>query len=142
MNTNDPRIDIWNVLHDGEITAVTGENSDTLTMYVTIPYLRLRLEPIGGSFVLKLEGLKHFEFRFFDGTTLSLQDELESATIPEILSTESTSMPVTIDTSMGKLVIDFERIQFALDTGQIIKYEAIEKACVDYWTEWKAKIKK
>ena len=142
MNTPDPRIDIWNVLHDGEITAVIGENSDTLTMHVTIPYLRLRLEPLGGSFVLKLEGLKHFEYRFFDGTPLSLRAELESANIPEILSTESTSMPVTIETSMGKLVIDFERIQFALDTGQAIEYEAIEKAGIAYWTEWEAKTKK
>ena len=142
MNTNDPRIDIWNLLHDGEITAVTEENSDTLTMYVTIPYLRLRLEPIGGSFVLKLKGLRHFEYRFFDGTPLSLRKELESANIPEILSTDSTSMPVTIETSLGQIIIDFEKIQYALDTGQIIDFEMIEKACVDYWTEWEAKTKK
>ena len=51
----DKRIEIWNILHDGEITAIEGEDSDTLTMFVSIPYLRRRLKPIGDSFVLTME---------------------------------------------------------------------------------------
>ena len=136
----DTRIAIWNVLHDGEITAV-AEDGDTLTMFVSIPYLRRRLKPLGDSFVLTLAGVRRAECRDFGGAASSaspLREELEIGS-PEILSTESVSMPVTIETSLGQLVLDFESIRFALDTGQDTDYETIEKVCDEYWTEWKAK---
>lgn len=133
-----PRIQVWNLLHDGEITAIAGEGGETLTMFVSIPYLRRRLEPLGDSFVLTLRGLKRLEFRDFDGTTRPLREEIDIGT-PEILSTESASMPVKIETTMGQLILDFESIRFALDTGQEVEYETIEKVCEEYWAEWKAK---
>jgi hypothetical protein len=136
----DTRIAIWNVLHDGEITAVS-EDGDTLTMFVSIPYLRRRLKPLGDSFVLTLAGVRRAECRDFGGTASSastLREELEIGT-PEILKTESESMPVTIETTMGQVILDFQSIRFALDTGQPVDYESIEKVCEEYWTEWQAK---
>jgi len=136
----DTRIAIWNVLHDGEITAIS-EDGNTLTMFVSIPYLRRRLKPLGDSFVLTLAGVRQAECRDFSGaasSATSLREELEIGT-PEILKTESESMPLTIETTMGQLVLDFKSIQFALDTGQSIEYESIEKICDEYWTEWQAK---
>ncbi len=50
-------------------------------------------------------------------------------------------MPVTIETTGGQLLADFDDLQFALDTGQSVSYEAIEKACHEYWDEWSAKHK-
>jgi hypothetical protein len=44
-------------------------------------------------------------------------------------------MPALIATSLGQLTLDFQSISFALDTGQAIEYEAIEKVCEEYWTE-------
>jgi len=134
----DTRIAIWNVLHDGEITAV-AEDGDTLTMFVSIPYLRRRLKPLGDSFVLTLAGVRRAECRDFGGAASSaspLRVELEIGS-PEILSTESVSMPVTIETTLGQLVLDFESIRFALDTGQATDYETIERVCDENWTEWK-----
>jgi hypothetical protein len=57
----DTRIAIWNVLHDGEITAIS-EDGDTLTMFVNIPYLRRRLKPLGDSFILTLAGVRQAEW--------------------------------------------------------------------------------
>jgi hypothetical protein len=48
-------------------------------------------------------------------------------------------MPVSIATTLGQLTLDFQNISFALDTGQAVEYEAIEKVCEEYWTEWKAR---
>lgn len=136
----DTRISIWNVLHDGEITAI-AEDGDTLMMFVSIPYLRRRLKPLGDSFVLTLTGVQRAECRDFGGAASSaspLRDEIEIGT-PEIIETESESMPVTIETTMGQLILDFQSIQFALDTGQETDYQTIERVCHEYWTEWKAK---
>src|SRR5690349_8020734 len=134
----DRRIHIWNILHDGEITAIAGEQSETLTMFVSIPYIRRRLEPLGDGFVLALIGLRLLEFRDFEGNVTSLREELDAGG-PEIVSTESEAMPVKVETTMGCLIVDFESIRFALDTGQEIAFEVIQKACVEYWTEWKAR---
>jgi len=130
----DRRIQIWNILHDDEITAISGEGSDILTMFVSIPYLRRRLAPLGDSFVLTLSGITRLEFHDFDGTRETLQEQLDIGS-PEILSTESDSMPASIATSLGQLTLDFQSISFALDTGQAVEYEAIEKVCEEYWTE-------
>lgn len=134
----DNRIEIWNILHDGEITAISDGDSGTLTMFVSIPYLRRRLPPLGDSFVVTLSGLTRSEFSNFDGTTTSLREELETGT-PEIFSTGSDSMPVRIDTTMGQLILEFENISFALDTGQAVEFDAIKKVCEEYWDEWEKK---
>ncbi len=122
----DQRIEIWNLLHDGDITAIAGENSETLTMMVSIPYLRRRLQPLGDSFVLTLSGLNRLEFHDFDGTASSLQETLDIGS-PEIISTESDAMPVSVSTSLGQLILDFESISFAwipvnsLSTSRLIE---------------------
>ena len=134
----DERIQIWNVLHDGEISAISGDDGETLTMFVSIPYLRRRIQPLGDSLVLTLGGLTRLEFHEFGGAVTPLREAIEIGSL-EILSTESESMPIVIATSLGALTLEFRSITFALDTGHAIEYEAIEKVCEEYWTEWKAK---
>jgi hypothetical protein len=133
----DTRISVWNLLHDGELTAVF-EETGAARVFVSIPYLRRRMMPLGDSFVLTLSGVTRMEFHAFDGSTSTLRETIEVGR-PEILSTESASMPVTVDTTMGRLILDFESICFALDTGESIEYDAMEKACEEYWAEWEAK---
>ena len=134
----DKRIDIWNVLHDGEITAFSEEAGSSLTMFVSIPYLRRRLQPLGDSFVLTLMGLKRFEFYNFDGSISPAREEIETGS-PEILSTTSEEMPLRIETTMGYLMLDFQDIHFSLDTGQEIDFSSIARVCEEYWAQWKGK---
>lgn len=88
----DTRISIWNVLHDGEITAVS-EEGDTLTMFVSIPYLRRRLKPLGDSFVITLSGVRCAECRDFGGAASSAMPLREALEIgaPERFSAASQS---------------------------------------------------
>jgi hypothetical protein len=132
---SDNRIQIWNLLHDGEITALSEGDGETLTMFVSIPYLRRRLEPLGDSFVLTLSGLTRLEFEDFDGVATPFREEMKDCDI-DILLTESESMPATIEVNAGKLTLEYQSIHFALDTGRTIEYEEIEKVCDEYWTEW------
>jgi hypothetical protein len=48
-------------------------------------------------------------------------------------------MPAIIETTMGQLILDFENIQFTLDTGQLVEYETIKRVCQEYWAELKAR---
>jgi len=128
-------INIWNILHDGEITAVEKGMNGFYTIFVNIPYLRRRIKPLGDSFVLTLLGVKQVAFQDFDGTISSLENELELST-PEILYTESTEMPVFIATTAGTLILNYESINFNLDTGQSVEFGIIEAICREYWDEW------
>jgi hypothetical protein len=129
------RIQIWNVLHDGEITAVDGEGNDTMQLVVRIPYLRRRVQPSGDSFVLSLEGVTLVDFQDFDGHHTSLREEIEKR-CPKILSTDSESMPVRVWTTTGPLMLDFKHIKFSLDSGQEIDFETIDRVSLEYWTEF------
>lgn len=135
----DQRIEIWNALHDGEITAIE-QDGENLTMFVSIPHLRRRMKPIGDSFVLKISGLKRLEYLDSNGKSSSLAEEIEIM-MPEILETSSESMPITVTLTMGQMVLDFESVRFALDTGEAVTFDVIEKVCHEFWAEWDAKWK-
>jgi hypothetical protein len=132
----DERIEIWNLLHDGFITAIE-QNGDTLTMFISIPYLRRRMKPIGDSFVLTLSGLSRMDFCDPFGETHSFAEELGVGVVtgPTIISTDSGSMPITIEFDYGHLVLDFQSISFALDTGVSVGFKEIEEVAAAYWQE-------
>ncbi len=132
----DERIEIWNRLHDGFITAIE-QNGDTLTMFVSIPYLRRRMKPIGDSFVLTLSGLSRMDFCDPDGEIHSFAEELGVGVVtgPEIIRSCSDSKPITVELAYGCLILDFQSISFALDTGGPVSLMEIEKVAAAYWQE-------
>lgn len=136
----DERIAVWNVLHDGEITAAS-QTPGTLTLFVNIPYLRRRFTPIGDSFVLKLSGVTEVRFVTFDGRPEALDEQLKDGS-PEILRTESEGMPVVIHTTLGQLTLAFERIEITLDTGSHVTFQTLSEAAGAYWNEWEQKAAK
>jgi hypothetical protein len=132
----DERIEIWNLLHDGFITAIE-RNGDSLTMFINIPYLRRRMKPIGDSFVLTLSGLSRMDFCDPYGEIHSFAEELGVGVVtgPEIISTDSDSMPITVEFDYGRLILDFQSISFALDTGSPVSLMEIEEVAAEYWQE-------
>lgn len=155
----DERIAIWNILRSGKISAVT-EEGDTLTVVVSIPDLRQRLKPLGDSFVLTLTGVRRAEWRGFgsSGPASAIHEGVQ------ISGTGSRVMPIIIgitlgeltldgiiwgqgarqdeithdETMWGQIILDFQNIRFALDTGQASDYQTIERVYEEYWKEyWK-----
>ena len=70
----------------------------------------------------------------------SLLGEFEAA-VNEIIQKVAPEM-IIVETTGGQLLADFDGVQIALDTGQPVGYDAIEKVCHEYWDEWSAKHKK
>ena len=134
-------ISIWNTLHDGEIT-VLEMTGDTLTMFVNVPYIRERIRPLGDSFALKLHGVRSIRFSTLEGKFESEDWRDLARSGIEILSTDSTEMPVRISTTQGFLDIDFERLQIELDTGSTVPYSDVLAACERFWEEWSNQNKK
>ena len=98
----DPRFDIWNVLHDGEITVVAHEKPDTLVMFISIPYLRRRITPLGDSVRLRLGGFRSAGWSNDVGDSHSELEDIEGL---EILSVDSEAMPAKIRRRWTKITI-------------------------------------
>jgi hypothetical protein len=134
----DPRLDIWNVLHDGEITVMHRESPDVLVMFVSIPYVRRRIQPLGDSFRLRLGGFRSMHFENSIGDTSSELDYVEGYEILDILSE---TMPAKIQLAEGTLTLDFDSLDISLDSGQPVTYEEILHVAQDYWDEFAARTK-
>jgi hypothetical protein len=135
----DPRFSIWDVLHDGEITIMQREQPDSLLMFVSIPYVRRRIQPLGDSFRLRLDGFRGMLFSHDNGgESYSDLDYVEGF---EILEAKSETMPVAVQLTAGTLMLDFDSLEISLDTGQAISYEDVWRAAEDYWTEFGARAK-
>jgi hypothetical protein len=133
---DDPRFGIWSALHDGEITIAERETPDTLLLFVSIPYIRRRIEPLGDSFRLRLRGFRGMTYDNEIGDTYSELEDLEGV---EILKCLSETMPVIIQAAGGKLMLDFDSLEISLDTGRPISIEEICRASEEYWNEWRKK---
>jgi hypothetical protein len=160
----DPRFAIWDVLHDGTITVVAREEPDAVIMFVSIPFVRRRIPPLGDSFRLRLGGFRSvsFSYGYGDSDVKDLErsgflgklrainpsfspeagrshSELTDAEGQELLEVASSSMPVNIRTALGTLLIDFDSLDIALDSGHPISYEEVRRAAQDYWDELAAR---
>jgi hypothetical protein len=134
----DPRLDIWNVLHDGEITVTAREAADVAIMFVSIPYVRRRIAPLGDSFRLRLGGFRGMHFENSIGDTDSELAEIEGY---EILAILSDTMPAKIQLTQGTLTLDFDSLEMSLDSGQPVTYEEVLRVAQDYWDECAARTK-
>lgn len=130
----DKKIDIWNVLHDGEITVYEREG-DQLTIFISIPYLRRRVKPLGDSFVLKMTGLKQFDFYNEDNVKMRLAEGLLSCS-HEIVSVETERMPIEVKLDWGRMILDYDDIQCSYENGDPVTFEKIRHISDEYWTEW------
>jgi len=131
---DDPRFGIWNALHDGEITIAVHEAPDVVVMFVSIPYVRRRLRPLGDSFRLRLRGFRGMVFA--NDIRDPPETELETIESYVILEAKSDTMPATIQLAQGTLMLDFDSLEISLDTGQPISAEEVYRAYEDYWAEW------
>jgi hypothetical protein len=129
----DPRLDIWNVLHDGEITVTAREAADVAIIFVSIPYVRRRIAPLGDSFRLRLGGFRGMHFENSIGDTDSELEEIEGYEILDILSD---MMPAKIQLTQGTLTLDFDSLEMSLDSGQPVAYEEVLRVAQDYWDEF------
>jgi hypothetical protein len=133
---DDWRFGIWNALHDGEITVVARDEPDSLIVFVSIPYVRRRIEPLGDSFRLRLAGFRGMHFDNGIGDSYSELEDIEGL---EILETKSDKMPAEIQCAQGTLTLDYDSLEISLDSGQPISPEEVYRAYQEYWDEWSKK---
>jgi hypothetical protein len=126
-----PKAEIWNVLHDGTLSDISGTVPGDIRLKIEIPYLRDFFHPAGKSFLVDLQDCTEFRMIREQGSIgdLSKIIVLQSS----ILSTESEDCPVKIATTEGELELSFASSRLSLDTGEPITHEELCEACERYW---------
>ena len=129
--------DVWNVLHDGSIDALSGTVPGTLQIDVSIEYLRERFADPGTIIRLTLKECSHFAFIGFDTTVAITCLSTLAALEPEILSATMNGDICEIICVEGILRIAANSGSIELDNGRPITLDELVSEAEKYWREWK-----
>jgi len=133
---------IWNVLHDGYITKITGIVPGTLRLEVKINYLRTRFKEPGEVFHLTLGGCSRFAYRDFEDKETGGPFITDLAAIAdinlEILEAEIQDGIAKVVCARrvgqgGELEVKASHGALALDNERTVTIEEIIKVAEEYW---------
>ena len=131
-----PRAEIWNVFHDGELSSLEGNVPGDVTIRIGIEYLRHMFSGEGEDIFMTLHSCSKISMEIWE-SDLVTDDFGKIAEIgSEILSTDSEDIPVRVITTLGTLHADFESFSLRLDDGREITYDQLCDACQKYWDRW------
>jgi hypothetical protein len=139
--------DLWNVLHDGTIVAVTGQVPGEVKLEIEADYLRDRFNDEGGLFALMLRDCSRLVFKPWEEgqTTISRLDELGALAL-WILSAEEVEGQCAVSCTRnvangagGVLEVVATDAVLSLDTGRVVSRDEIEAIADAYWTEWSSR---
>jgi hypothetical protein len=131
--------DFWGLLHDGGIESIVGEVPGTISLEVSIRYLRQQFSGDGTGFRIVLSGCGHFVYQEYDSTPVESFDEIVGLE-PEILGLERGTHPVIVNCVMGSLTMSYEHASIYLDSGDEVSFDELAAASKQYWDTWAANI--
>lgn len=136
MDTN-TKSAFWALLHDGGIETVTGTVPGTVSVGISIKYLRQQFPTEGAGFKIDLFDCKRFVYQEYDSTPLEDLDAIV-ALEPEIVGVEEGTESVIVNCVMGTLTIDYGAASIYLDSGAPVSVDELTAASKAYWNGWAA----
>ncbi|MFO0812627.1 MAG: hypothetical protein U0796_05380 [Gemmatales bacterium] len=132
---------IWNVLHDGEVSAAEGSVPGDLRLSVGISYLCGHLPTRAEHVLVTLTGCERFEYHPYEGPPVS--DPVAIAAIGlEVLSAEVAEGAIRVECSDrgggGYLLTRYSSTHAATAEGQPLSQAELEAAAERYWSLWAA----
>ena len=131
---------LWDVLHDGEITNVSGKVPGDVVLQVDIDYLRRRFSESGDRFEITLQGCTRFTF--VPWTDQQAQPagptRLDGTQVVTILSADDAGSFCRVHCVPGTLEVAAENVVVRLDTGRLVSLDELMRVAEDYWREWEA----
>ncbi|TDK63724.1 hypothetical protein [Sapientia aquatica] len=133
--------EFWGILHDGGIESISGDVPGTVSINVSIRYLRQYFPGDGIGFRIELGNCTRFEYQEYDAAPIKDFAAIV-AMDPEILSLNSGHVSVVVNCVMGSLTMAYEEASVFLDSGAPVTFDELCAASKAYWDEWRARIKK
>lgn len=133
--------DIWNLLHDGTITEITGVVPGDVHLAIEIGYLRERFPDPGDRIGLTLHGCTSFRYQLLENSPACSDPAFPltnfaaiASNRPEIRHAKDWTNPRVVECSEGDLVLSADSFSLALDNGRAISFEDLSQVAEAYWT--------
>lgn len=128
--------DVFNVLHDGDIVAISGIVPGTVLLDIDIKYLRRRFPEPGKIIKLTIIGCTHFAYRDFDESKFITDLSAIEAFKPMIIGAVMRGEICDVDCLKGPLEITATDGSLSLDNGRPVSLEELIGIADAYWKEW------
>lgn len=131
--------EFWALLHDGGIESITGKIPGTVSLEVSIRYLRQQFAGEGTGFKVVLSDCDQFVYQEYDSSPVEDFDEIVGLE-PEIMGVEKGTYPVVVNCVMGSLNVSYGAASIYLDSGDAVSLDELAAASKAYWDAWEASI--
>lgn len=140
-------VSIWNVLHDGWISGISGAIPGDVAVEVDITYLVEMLPGPASRLVVVLRDCEFAEYHRYVGNTTTTVVSKDWATLlrdePEILSARLVADRVVVSMRPGsgeyaELIPNYRSFEVAMEDGRSVAYEALVAAAKRYWSRFGA----
>jgi hypothetical protein len=131
----------WGLLHDGGLDTVTGTVPGSVSVRISIQYLRQQFPGEGTGFKIDLFDCSRFVYQEYDSPTVEDFHAIV-ALAPEIVGVEKGTGLVVVNCVMGKLTIDYGAASIYLDSGEQVSLDELTAASKTYWDDWAARSSK
>lgn len=128
-------VEFWGLLHDGVIDAIAGEVPGTVSLEVSIRYLRQQFAGTGTGFRIVLANCSEMTYCKYDSAPVREFDAIV-ALGPEIGTADNDASRVTVNCVMGTLTLAYEAASIFLDTGEKVSPNELAAASKTYWNTW------
>lgn len=132
--------DLWNVLHDGELTAAERAAGGGVRLSVEIAYLRDHLPTAARHLVVTLAGCDSFAYHPYDCEPVV--DPAAAGLRPTLLSALVVHGEVCVECADGgaggQLRLRYASAGVATAEGRPLSQAELEAAAQEYWTRWEA----
>jgi hypothetical protein len=131
--------EFWALLHDGEIKSIIGRIPGTVSLEVSIRYLRQQFPGEGTGFKVVLSDCDQLVYQEYDSSPVEDFDEMVRLE-PEIVGVEKGIYPVVVNCVMGSLNVSYGAASIYLDSGDAVSFNELAAASKAYWDAWAASI--
>ena len=128
--------DLWNILHDGGISAITGTVPGMVSLHVDIRYLADRIAGAKTGFDISLICCTHLKFKPFDGS-MPLEGPAAMASEElEILSAEMSGAVCSITCVEGILEVTAADTTIQVHDNRVVTLQELRLAAESYWKDF------
>lgn len=131
--------ELWGLLHDGGIESIAGRIPGTVSLQVSIRYLRQQFPGEGTGFKVAVSDCSQLVYQEYDSPPVEDFDEIVGLE-PEIVNVENGTYPVVVNCVMGSLKISYGAASIYLDSGDEVSLDELAEASKAYWDAWTAGI--
>ena len=131
---------VWNVLHDGCITAVEGTVPGELRLTVEIQYLCPHLPTRADHLFVTLDGCERFEYQPYERcatTGVSAVAALELGLLSALEADGYLRVACSDSGVGGELMLRYATARLSTAEGRELSQSDVESAAKRYWTLWK-----